>query len=1122
MSARLAAGALALALFAACPGKPPGPPPPDCTADGDCADGNPCTDDRCSPAGQCTNTANNAACDDGLACTVDDHCFSGKCLGLAQKDCDDENPCTDDVCEEGKDCVHSPHVGSCGDACSTGGTCVEGQCTGEAPVDCDDDNPCTRETCDKKIGCVRVNVSGTCDDGDACTTGDHCVTGQCEGVVRDDDRDGHPSLACGGSDCCDSGAEGGAVGCSPASAAGIHPGALEVSDSIDNDCDSLVDEPDQGCKTANTTLKIDNGLGLTSRAPAMGDMALDLFEVKGGYLQIDEIEGVFWDFDCNTGAGQGSYSALVMADEDGTPGAVLARTAQAPVKRTQPCYDAAGKPINIVQTFPLPTPIGRTHGQRFWVGLRSEDDQTIDYVAPVLDGGTLDSARASSFYRATSGRHEADLLGNWMIHVKGCSSGPVVSVVKAEPDPAVLSAGGTGTLSLGLENSGDVATGPLKIEVDSDSADLSVAPSSIDAAALQPQTTAQVSTLVSLTASASAQGGQSLTITVRDGVRSWRQSVSVFVQAAGCQVQNHEIPVAGAKGAAYVVKAGEEYGQEMTVDAHAFSLGSVEGVFYRSVGAGQSRYRVALYSSSGGRPDVLLRRSAEVAATGSYQVAASFPIAPPLTLRQGDRVWTVLEVLDSSPTSSDQPWFGVLANDGKFAQGSAVDGIRRGSSGEEWTPLYFGLELTPKGCRPADLSVAGASTTPATVKPGASVDLFLTLSNDGALEASDVTATIRSGDADVQVTGATASFGAIAAGAKKQGGPFTLQVAAGASKLQYRLDVEVANGGDRWSGFAPLRLDGARVDLAVESFTTRKIGDDLHYRVEISNRGTVDEWNAFDLEVFPNLAAAPTSTSGGGTVKHVAGLAAGSSWQADWYGRDLAAGTWAAWALIDRIGSVLDSDRTNDLAGPSTQTIAADERFELLDPVQAWSSMPVSYRFVSGNQQSGMASPADRDAVRAGFAAWAGVPQATLSFSEEAEASAGEAGYRNDGKNTITFGDPDGEIPTGVLAQAIININSERRDVGGEQVFRIIDADLVFNDGIAFVGHDAAGQPGCQNAFDLQGVATHEIGHLLGVAHSKVETSAMWWQQPACTQSFATLADSDRCAARFLYGTACP
>jgi hypothetical protein len=77
--------------------------PPECQDASDCDDGDPCTDDLCIN-GMCVNTPKT--CDDGDPCT-DDLCIDGFCVHR-QKNCDDNNECTADVCIDGM-CVHFPN-----------------------------------------------------------------------------------------------------------------------------------------------------------------------------------------------------------------------------------------------------------------------------------------------------------------------------------------------------------------------------------------------------------------------------------------------------------------------------------------------------------------------------------------------------------------------------------------------------------------------------------------------------------------------------------------------------------------------------------------------------------------------------------------------------------------------------------------------------------------------------------------------------------------------------------------------------------------------------------------------------------------------------------------------------
>ena len=100
-------------------------------------------------------------------------------------DCDDGNPCTDDLCAGVDGCQHSPLTGGeCldGDPCTSADHCADGVCVG-APVLCDDNNPCTDDACDGLGGCAFEPNLGPCDDGDECSVADTCgQAGDCVGV----------------------------------------------------------------------------------------------------------------------------------------------------------------------------------------------------------------------------------------------------------------------------------------------------------------------------------------------------------------------------------------------------------------------------------------------------------------------------------------------------------------------------------------------------------------------------------------------------------------------------------------------------------------------------------------------------------------------------------------------------------------------------------------------------------------------------------------------------------------------------------------------------------------------------------------------------------------------------
>ena len=172
-----------------------------------CKDGNDCTfNDQCL-AGLCEGTAYD--CDDGLECTADVCLGDGSCstaIGAtwcvigsvchaeddanplntcevcvpqkAQKSwsqrptgsacTDDDNQCTDDLCEDGA-CIHPPNLQPCddGELCTKFDACSLGACEGIA-FSCDDGVSCTLDACDGVGGCSATVNAGFCLIGTNC------------------------------------------------------------------------------------------------------------------------------------------------------------------------------------------------------------------------------------------------------------------------------------------------------------------------------------------------------------------------------------------------------------------------------------------------------------------------------------------------------------------------------------------------------------------------------------------------------------------------------------------------------------------------------------------------------------------------------------------------------------------------------------------------------------------------------------------------------------------------------------------------------------------------------------------------------------------------------------------
>ncbi|MDP6944760.1 MAG: hypothetical protein QF464_11465, partial [Myxococcota bacterium] len=101
----------------------------------------------------CEGLDNGAVCEDGDLCTVGDTCLIGVCQPGEPTICDGQGPCRVGTC--------APTTGTCsyvdvpegdpcddGDACTLGDTCKAGACAAGTALACDDQNPCTDDLCD--------------------------------------------------------------------------------------------------------------------------------------------------------------------------------------------------------------------------------------------------------------------------------------------------------------------------------------------------------------------------------------------------------------------------------------------------------------------------------------------------------------------------------------------------------------------------------------------------------------------------------------------------------------------------------------------------------------------------------------------------------------------------------------------------------------------------------------------------------------------------------------------------------------------------------------------------------------------------------------------------------------
>jgi hypothetical protein len=155
--------------------------------------------DQCHDAGTCNPTtglcsnppkAEKTPCNDSDACTQTDYCVTGECKGFSPIGCT-----ASDQCHDVGTCDHT--TGECSDppkqndlpcddnnACTEGDTCQGGHCQGGSTKNCPASDQCHVGVCDTVSGECGTEVAAlgtSCDDGNNCTTDDACQGGTCAG-----------------------------------------------------------------------------------------------------------------------------------------------------------------------------------------------------------------------------------------------------------------------------------------------------------------------------------------------------------------------------------------------------------------------------------------------------------------------------------------------------------------------------------------------------------------------------------------------------------------------------------------------------------------------------------------------------------------------------------------------------------------------------------------------------------------------------------------------------------------------------------------------------------------------------------------------------------------------------
>ena len=148
-----------------------------------------------------------------------------------------------------------------------------------------------------------------------------------------------------------------------------------------------------------------------------------------------------------------------------------------------------------------------------------------------------------------------------------------------------------------------------------------------------------------------------------------------------------------------------------------------------------------------------------------------------------------------------------------------------------------------------------------------------------------------------------------------------------------------------------------------------------------------------------------------------------------------------------------------------------------------------------------LSSSAQSSAISSGVRAW-GI--ASLGGSTTL------SGARADGVNVISWAKLGGT--TLGLTSYTTTDSGQSQVCSGNLIYRFQEVDVRFNNSFNWQTSS-----GCSGGYDLTGVATHELGHAVGLGHSSVGSSTMYPSVAACDFSKSSLDSDDKAGYSSIY-----
>jgi hypothetical protein len=174
--------------------------------------------------------------------------------------------------------------------------------------------------------------------------------------------------------------------------------------------------------------------------------------------------------------------------------------------------------------------------------------------------------------------------------------------------------------------------------------------------------------------------------------------------------------------------------------------------------------------------------------------------------------------------------------------------------------------------------------------------------------------------------------------------------------------------------------------------------------------------------------------------------------------------------------------------------------YVLLSPRRRWATTPVTVRVYNVGNSTITDGDGGVTAVVNAIRAWGLISSSTTS----------SAAVRGSAPATIMLNSNGGGLCTGSCLAA--TLTGYYVSQAGDD--RIYDADIYTNTAQPLYSSREAG---CSGEYDIDGIMTHEVGHVIGLGHSNVAGATMYPTVSACNTSPRSLAADDIAARDDLY-----